>query len=271
MEETLVADSFRTRVRGGATEVRGFSLHLERFRASVAEVFSTGPGDEWWDRVFEPFLREAPERIARGGEGFPRLEARTAGIGTAGAADRGTAPVLDVRIRPLPPLGTEIALRSASGAPLASPRVKGPNISSLARLNRELGAEALLLDAEGRVREGATTSLLWWQGDVLCMAASHDRVASVTERLLLRLAEQGGVEIRGCAATPAEIARHEAWAVNALHGIRTVSAIDGEALPEPDRARLDRFREALDRSWEIVAPTANPRLPDVSHTSRRLH
>ncbi|MFC7765485.1 hypothetical protein [Leucobacter soli] len=52
---------------------------------------------------------------------------------------------------------------------------------------------------------------------------------------------------------PVELAQHEVWAVNALHGIRVVTSIDGTPLPPPDERRLQWFREALDRTWEAVA------------------
>lgn len=247
MEEVLVADSFRARSRDGATEARGFSRHLSRFRASVADVFGTALDDAWWERVFDPFEREAVARIARGGAGFPRLEARA----TRGGAAPAGAPELAVRIRPLPSLGSTIALRTAA-LDLTLARVKGPNIARLAEVNRGLGAEALLVDASGRMREGATTSLVWWTGETLCVVRSSNRVTSVTERLLWEAAERMGVETRACDATVRELVDCEMWAVNALHGIRVVVAIDTTVLSDAHTARLDRFRDALDRTWETV-------------------
>ena len=52
--------------------------------------------------------------------------------------------------------------------------------------------------------------------------------------------------------TAAELTSHEVWAVNALHGIRTVTSINGVALPSPVPQRLAWFREALDRTWEAI-------------------
>lgn len=299
MDQLLVADSFRARVgpSTGATEVRGLGLHLDRFRTGAAEMLGGAVERGWWERVFEPFMETVPERIARGGEGFPRVE-----LWRDGATG---APRLDVRLRPLPALGQSLELRSAASAALVSPRVKGPNIARLAELNRELGAEALLLDDAGRAVEGATTAILWWRGDALCRVASPERVASVAEALVLRAAPAPGItpgaavtagnttsaaasfgdsarigafrpdrsetteiseriyapegtgapETTGVSEesrTPAELARHEVWAVNALHGIRPVTAIDGVVLPEPDPDRLRAFRAALDRAWRPV-------------------
>jgi hypothetical protein len=47
-------------------------------------------------------------------------------------------------------------------------------------------------------------------------------------------------------------APREVWALNALHGIRVVTSIDGVALPEPDTQRLACFREALDQTWQPI-------------------
>lgn len=243
MEPLLVADSFRVRVRAGVAEVRGFDLHLARFAAGVAalpaELRDASTAD------FEGFLATVPARLAAGGAGFPRLEA---GIDPASG---GLA--FGVRLRDLPPLGTRIELRTADGVVLATPQTKGPNIARLSALNAELGAEALLLGATGAVLEGATTSLLWWEADTLTVVASTERIDSVTERLLLRIAAPLGVTSVRRPATPKELKGREIWAVNALHGIRPVATLDGTAAPRPDPARLHTFQRALDSTWQAVA------------------
>lgn len=267
----LVADSFRVRgnPRTGVAEVRGWGLHLDRFARSVAAA--AGVDDPAENLDFRVFLRDAAERIASYGEGFPRLELRLAEAGVhedRGHDDgklEGRGPELHLSLRPLPELRDTIELRTAGAVDVPAPGVKGPNISRYAELNRSLGAEALLLDADGRALEGATTSLIWWDrrsgqgyrvGGLLGGsrgALPADRVASVTERLIAAVADP---PLRDARAAPAELARHEVWAVNALHGIRPVVAIDGDALPEPDPERLARFRAALERSWRPVLSEA---------------
>ena len=267
----LVADSFRVRVnpRTGAAEVRGLDEHLGRFRRSVLEQMPSAEKSDADTALLERidlFLDEALPRIAEYGEGFPRLELwgseRTGG-------DSGFA----LSLRPLPALGDTIELRSAHGLRLEHPEVKGPNIPRLAELNRELGAEALLLDARGRAVEGATTSLIWWTDDTdqsghyVAEDSARDRrnrVESVTESLLREAAQQ---RLVGCKPErrrtgsltparlkPAELARAEIWAVNALHGIRVVASVDGMPAHAPVEHRLRWFREALDRTWQPVAP-----------------
>lgn len=289
----LAADSFRVREnpRTGAAEVRGFESHLQRFTAGVIDAFELPernpeeraqleratlealgrtadaatfvrlpptPEAQRVHDLVEAFLAEALPRIADHGEGFPRLE-------LWGAPDRD--PELRLSLRPLPELRATIELRSAPGVHLEHPHRKGPSIARLAELNRELGAEALLLDGDGHVLEGATTSLIWWdretaRGHRVAPPQSGKRVDSVTERLIADAADRRLVgrkpnrERRGWLAaaeiSAEELASHEVWAVNALHGIRAVTSIDGLATPAPDEDRLRWFREALDRSWTPV-------------------
>ncbi|MBL3698114.1 hypothetical protein [Leucobacter luti] len=237
--ELLVADSFRVRVRDGRAEARGLAAHLDRFAATaVAAAQPTDPVDAAATAAgARAFSAAALPRIAAYGAGFPRLELWRTATGEV---------AYDLALRPLPELGDTIELRSAGSFALAQPRRKGPGISRLADLNRALGAEALLLGPAGHAREGATTSLVFWDpagaGHVI---ADRERVASVTELLLGRAAQ-----LTPAAATPAELREQEVWAVNALHGIRPVTRLDGVALRAPDTERLRRLRDALDRCWE---------------------
>lgn len=271
MSELLVADSFRLRAnpRTGATEARGLQHHLDRFKWAA---FAAWPGEqEVLDRI-DLFLDESLPQLAQAGECWPRLE--------LWQDPEGGAPRLALQLRPLPPLDDTVQLRVAGHVQSPHPDRKGPNITRYSALNRELGAEALLLDERGHVLEGATTSLVWWprvselsepdgsdshqDGANGWVARSPRRVGSVTE-LLIVLA--GGRRLVGAkpgrtrigqpqprSVTPAELAHHEVWAVNALHGIRVVTSIDGTRLPDPNARRLRWFREALDRSWEPLAP-----------------
>ncbi len=279
MHTLLAADSFRVRQNPdtGEAEVRDFDRHLARFSGAVREVLREAGYEDADARFaadaqglsearFAAFLADAREEIAAFGEGFPRLELWRA---DAAAPERllaepsalELAPGLTLRLalRPLPPLGETIELRTAPAHGLAEmeyPMRKGPNIERYGALNRELGAEALLLDSAGRVREGATTSILWWRGETLCLVESEARVHSVTEWLLIEAAGVHGIDMVRTHATPAELTEHEAWAVNALHGIRPVATIDGVPLPALQPARLAQFRGALDHTWERVTATA---------------
>lgn len=293
----LVADSFRVRVREGRAEVRGFAQHLARFRGSVIEALATpedhrateavadalshasfsalstsddhnhsssfeifavplaaSPGEK--DRL-DDFLAHAVSRIAAGGEAFPRLELWRTSDGETS---------YELSERPVPALGSTLQARVAGHVSLDAPTRKGPGIELLGALNRKLGAEALLTDVDGRVREGATTSLIYWTDET--EESGHviedvNRVDSVTESLILDAAQHrligtkpnrqrtGALHLG--LPTVAELQRAEVWGVNALHGIRPIRSIDGAALPDPKLTRLRWFREALDRTWEPVS------------------
>ena len=210
----------------------------------------------------EELLAAAPARISAFGEGWPRVE--------LWSDEAGVSPRLALQLRSLPELHATIELRTAGHLEIPYPERKGPHIARYAALNRELGAEALLTDARGYVLEGTTTSLVWWPRErehaeqYGFVAESEARVPSVTEGLIVAA---GGGRLVGekphrrrigqpqpRSVTPAELAEFEVWAVNALHGIRVVTRIDGVRLPPPHERRLKWFREALDRSWEPVLP-----------------
>ncbi|MGJ0204692.1 aminotransferase class IV [Leucobacter sp. gxy201] len=255
--ELLVADSFRVRIddASGRAEVRGFPLHLDRFRAGVVEAIGgaeaeNAVGTDWFERVCDPFLASTPERISRGGAGFPRLELRT---DRELEARRDAAPfALDLRVRPLPALGRRVDLVSAAFENARTPWVKGPNLARHTALNRTIGAEALLLGDAGEALEGATTAIVWWDDGALCVVESPSRVASVCEALITVIAEHAGVAVHRATIAPAQLAAHEVWALNALHGIRPVRTIDGVALRTPERARLAQYRRALEATWHPV-------------------
>lgn len=286
----LAADSFRVRVREGVAEVRGFEAHLQRFRRGVEEakypravagqrvasehaaelgeapqslfVWKSPLSGEERGRL-DAFIEASRSAIAGFGEGFPRLELWREPDGTSR---------LKCALRPLPELGETLDLRSTLEPPRHSSRTKGPNIDRYAALNRELGAEALLVGADGLVREGATTSLIVWryeQDTGGCVVDHADRVSSITEALLSSAAETRLVGEKpdrsrgGGALVPSKLSvetlRHsEVWAVNALHGIRPVTHVDGEPRPAPIPDRLRWFREALDRTWEPVRIPGDP-------------
>ena len=297
----LVADSFRVRDHADVAQVRGFAHHLARFSGTVREAFldslsdtaahrhaqrqaaaeqkmrdslaSAGRDSELIAAQIElpdgeatrldAFIEQARHRIAAFGAGFPRLELwRTA-----------SGPEYALSLRPMPQLSESLAMRSVSGLKLTHPDRKGPNIGTLTALNRELEAEALLLDTQGRALEGATTSLIYWADDSAesgHIISNPNRVRSITESLISNAASRrlvgvaphrrrtGGFTLG--APTPKTLQQSEVWAVNALHGIRPVTEIDGVPLPAPVPGRLQWFREALDRCWETVAslPAAGP-------------
>lgn len=225
--DLAVADSWL--LRDGT--VRALDLHRARFDASCRARGVPG-------HHLGAFWAELGWRLPRTGAWFPRAELTASGE-------------LRLRMRPAPPLGTRLTVRPHPGPdPRTEPRTKGPDLGRLAQVRAEAVAhgadEALLLSAEGFVLEGTTTSLLWWDGDTLCLpSASLPVVPGVTARLLVRLAREAQVRVRFCHARLADLSGQETWLVNALHGIRPVTAWRGVVLAVTEPARAARWSARL--------------------------
>mgnify|MGYP003418428798 CR=1 FL=1 len=205
----LAADSWLT--VDGST--RGLELHRQRFTAAVEAQLGT----------------RTPPALADG-SGAPQLRAR---------------------MRPAPPTRTSIALMTHTGEdPRTRPEIKGPDLGAMLDLRgaaEAAGADEAVLLVDGQVVEGATTALLWWNGDTLVTVPNWmPRVSSVTELSIRALATAFGTEVVEYLARPEELDHKEIWAVNALHGIRIVTSwIDGP-IPAAEPGRHDRWRRSLD-------------------------
>lgn len=220
--------------------VLALEVHRSRFLAGIS--------DEHRGLDAAGFWAAAIAQIPRAGDWFPRVELQL----------RDGAPLLVFRLRSAPERTRAVRLVTHRGPdPRTSPLVKGPDTAALLRLRTEAqgkGAdEAVILSPEGFVIEGAYSSILWWRGEFLCAPSLDlDRVDSVTARSVIALATALGTDVHFESMTPRELDGLEIWSLNALQGIRIVTAwIDG---PEPAelpgrlalwRARLDRLRKPL--------------------------
>lgn len=224
--ELLAADSFL--VRDG--RVLALGLHRGRFAETVREQ---GFGDR---AEVEAFWDAAIGSLPREGDWFPRLE-------LVRARD---ALRLRFRLRTAPPLTSDLVVATADADPRTVPHLKGPDLDRLSalrqRVQRRGAQEAILLD-HGRVSDGTTTALLWWRGDALFAPPfSLPRVDSVAARTVRGVAAALGVPVEDVAVRPSELEGAVLWAVNALHGIRAVTAwVDGPALAQ-DPVRTDAWR-----------------------------
>ena len=187
--------------------VRGLDLHWQRFERGCADA-----------RLRPSGSRAAVESaLPVSGRWFPRVEVRRDGE-------------LRVAVRRAPPREPEVTAWLFSGSdPRRAPRRKGPDLARLGALRAEAArhgaGEALLCDRQGRLLEGAYTSLLWWEGDVLCAVPDDAPILDgVTRRLLLDLAAAQAVEVQYRLPTPADLDGREVWLTSALHGIRCVTS-----------------------------------------------
>lgn len=225
-----VADSFL--VSDG--RVLAIDLHRRRFIESALE---RGYPDE---AELDAFWSAALALIPREIQWFPRFE-----VGSHDGAFR-----LQFRLRSAPELTETVVVATHPGAdPRRVPTIKGPDLDAMLRLRQEAqrsGArESVILDG-GLVSEGSTSSLLWWRGDTLMTPPARlPRVAGVTARSILAIAAGTGVEIAEEGVTPDELDGCEVWAVNALHGIRLVTAWVGGPELATDPARSAGWRPRL--------------------------
>jgi branched-subunit amino acid aminotransferase/4-amino-4-deoxychorismate lyase len=205
-DEVAVAESWL--VEDG--RARGLPLHFARLARGCAEARLT-------PRVSRA---EVGAALPSTGRWFPRLDVLADGE-------------VSLAVRPAPPRESEVvAWLLPPGDPRRFPRRKGPDLERLGRLRAEAArhgaGEALLRDGEGRLLEGAYTSLLWWDGDVLCALPDDAPVLDgVTRRLLLGLAAADGAEVRRRRPRPEDLAGREVWLTSALHGIRAVAPPGG--------------------------------------------
>ena len=220
--------------------VRGIDLHRARFLGSMPPGL-VPQATRFWDAVLEA--------LPRTGAWFPRVELR----------EQLGAWQLLFRPRPAPELHDSLVLATHTGRdPRTRPEVKGPDLAAMLRLRTQAQAqgadEAVLLDADGHLVEGSTTSIVWWAGEVLCVVApALPRIPSTTERTLVTLATALGVEVTEHRLHPDELDGCEIWALNALHGIRIVTAWHGPHVQPAElpgrlagwRARMDALRRPL--------------------------
>lgn len=203
----LVADSWL--VDDG--RVRSLQQHFERFQNSIQDpsVLAELP------KFFEEVIRKLP----RDGRWFPRIELH----------DKTTNDSrLHLRLRTAPEQQQSIVLWThPESDPRTAPLIKGPDLSLAMQLRRGAqmrGAdEAVILNSDGFIAEGALSSILWWRADVLC-APGPDIIwlPSVTRNEVFAIAEQMGITTRFEKAKPADLVGLEIWAVSSLQGILAV-------------------------------------------------
>lgn len=223
-----VADSWL--VEDGAA--RALPHHRGRFVAACAARGAP-------ERESAVFFDAACAALPRAGRWFPRVEYRA----RAG---------FHVRRRPAPPPSSSVVLGVADGPdPRRAPRVKGPDLELLVELRARAAAragtdEVVLRSGAGVVLEGALSSLLWWRGDTLCAPPPElPLLPGVTRAVLLTLAAERGTPVQFEACALHELDGVEVWCVNALHGIRAVTAWIGAPCAAAPARHAPAWRDAL--------------------------
>jgi len=234
---------------------RGLDRHWARFARGCAEA----------GLVIASPRAAVEQALPAAGRWFPRVEARTGGE-------------VRLAVRPAPPRAPEVVAWVADGPdPRRAPRRKGPDLERLGALRaaaaRHGAGEAVIADADGRLLEGAYTSLLWWEDDALCAVPEDAPIlAGVTRALLLGLAADAGAEVRFRRPTPAALDGREVWLTSALHGIRAVTGwvADGAQGSPAHAGRVERAAAWQARLEALAVPVAAAALsaPDARSAGR---
>lgn len=232
------------------SRMRAFDRHQARFVSAAAEVrVGEAVTGDFWAAVLE--------KIPATGEWFPRVDV----LETPSGSERELA----FRLRSAPKRTRELrVLVPPFSDPRATPGRKGPDIALLegvrADAREQYGCdEVLLLSEGGYVIEGATTSLLWWDGDTLCVTDPElGALPGVTSAEILEEAYARAVPVKLRQVRPEELFGHEVWLVNALHGIRRAKeyvderdvhdrVVPGEGAPPVQTAPDDGNGEKAER------------------------
>jgi branched-subunit amino acid aminotransferase/4-amino-4-deoxychorismate lyase len=228
MTALLAADSWL--VADG--RARAVERHWARFSATCREQ-----GVE--PQALAAFRTRVERSLPARGRWFPRVELREDGE-------------LELELRPAPPREpTVVAWVADVPDPRVAPRRKGPDLERLAGLRERAAAhsagEAIIADAEGRLLEGAFTSLLWWEAETLCAVPDAAPILpGITRALLLELARERDTPVAQRRPSPEELTGCETWLVSALHGIRAVTRWADGGSPAVAAPRAATWQRRLD-------------------------
>ena len=251
-----VAESWR-QVDG---HVRALDRHRARFAATLARC---APGLD-----ANAVLDAAVAAVPGVGEWFPRVRLV---VGDGGARPRpardrirGGDPahvkagcvaleeVVLVDVRPGPPRSPEVCVAvRPPGDPRQAPRVKGPDLAWAGReieaARRDGAGEVLIRDEDGIVLEAGWASLVWWEGDDLCVPDPELAVLpSITRSLLEERARAQGIEVRPRRARLGDLDGREAWLLNAYQGLRPVTRWVGAGITPGAPVRAAAWRAWLE-------------------------
>lgn len=256
--DVLLAESWRE-VDG---HVRALEAHRDRFAASLAGRASDAVGapalggGEGLDAA--AIIDAAADLASLDGEWFPRVRivVRDAGdeTGREPGRERDATPIREVLldVRPGPPRQAEVTVAVRDpGDPRRRPRHKGPDLAWAGRQIasvRERGAgEVLVRDDAGAVLEAGWASVLWWEGEDLCVPDPGLPVLpSITRALVEERARAEGRTIRPVRAPLDALDGREAWLLNAYQGLRPVTRWVGSTITPGTPVRAAEWRAWLD-------------------------
>jgi branched-subunit amino acid aminotransferase/4-amino-4-deoxychorismate lyase len=236
--DTVVADSWFVH--------DGHSVAFDRHRARFTHSATTDFGID--QSLITTFLDAVAQAIPREGSWFPRIELHTSRGGLT----------LHYREREAPVRETTVSLAVGSNDPRTVPHRKGPDLDQLMSLRRSvssLGAtEAVIVSNTGHIIEGAYSTLVWWKKDAEHLSVvdkSLPRIPSVTESVVIDLAEEQGIDVVPELQTLSDLEGAEVWVLSALHGIRLTTDIVGGPTVSSEGVRHAQWQKAW---WAKRAP-----------------
>jgi aminodeoxychorismate lyase len=182
----------------------------------------------------------------------------TRGVGPRGYSPQGAQrPTVAMSLHPASALGsqspvrwrliTSIAFRLPAGQPLAQFKTcnKLAQIMARAEADAAQADEALLLNTDGYVVEGASSNLFWIQDNVVCTPPLASGVlAGVTRAVVQAICPQLGLAVREANIRPEELRRSQGLFLSLSSvGIAEGVSLDGEAVDQS--ALVTRIRTAF--------------------------
>ena len=105
--------------------------------------------------------------------------------------------------------------------------------------------EALILEAEGRVSEGAATSLIYARDGQYYCPKAMSALPGITQAVLARALARRGLKLQPAVTRAALLKEAEGlWLANSLMGLMPVASLDGIAIPiHPSTGLLNKWLE----------------------------
>jgi branched-chain amino acid aminotransferase len=244
----LYGDGFFETLKAEAGRPHFLKEHLTRLKASAQAFRISFPqGVNWQERLQRLLTANAlTDRPAAAKILLTRGEAPGLGL----PAD--SRPTLVIYARPYDPPGSE---EYATGWPVVTfPEGRSTFVGRYKSLNYlfylaarqyalDQGAkEAIILESDGLVSEGATTSIIFAREGCYFTPQSNSALAGVTLAVLARGLMKHGAELESQPTTLAELQVAEGlWLVNSLMGVMPVASLDGSAVKiSPEATRFLR-------------------------------
>lgn len=229
--QLAVADSWL--VEDG--RARSLNDHYSRFQNWVHDICDRND--------LQDFCIAVTSLTPREGRWFPRIE-------LLHNKDSGESQLV-FRLRTAPEQIDSMTLWSYSEPdPRVNPLVKGPDLSLGMQMRRAAqmhGAdEAVILNTDGYILEGALSAIVWFRDDVLCAPGDDlDWIPSITRKEVFAIAEQMGLGTRVEKVKPADLVDLEIWGLSSLHGIRPVDDWVDLGGPVGQPRHLEAFNKRL--------------------------